>query len=70
MTIGSTVQAVANGDNLTTHVATVSAIGGAMATVSCWVLQLNHIDTPPAVVAAFGVLYAAMVSFAAQKFSA
>lgn len=69
MTLQSALTSAASGDNTTTHVVSVSAFGGALSSIVCWILELFHIMPTPEVEAAFGVLGAVAASVVLQRIS-
>lgn len=56
-----------NGDNTTGHVTTAAVIGGAIASILSWFLQLGHVPPPPEVTAALSVLCAVGASWFMQR---
>lgn len=70
MSLQEAAKSAASGDNTVSHVASASVIGGAMASITSWVLQLAHVMPTPEVTAAFGVLFAVGASWLMTKISA
>lgn len=70
MTTTQKIQDAVSGDNTTTHVATATTLGAALAAVASWGLQLAHVPPPPEVTAAFTVLFGVAASILMQKFTA
>jgi xanthosine utilization system XapX-like protein len=56
MSLQAAAASVAPGTSPTMHSITTASLGGALASIVGWVLQLHHIDPPPEIVASFGVL--------------
>lgn len=67
MSLQAAAQSVAPTANPTMHSITSASLGAALASVAGWVLQLNHIDPPPEVVAAFGVIGTVLASVIIRK---
>jgi hypothetical protein len=65
----SIVQTIASGDNTTMHVAGVSVVGGAIAGIVTWGLQLAHMPPPAEVTVSIGILCTVAASYLAQKLS-
>lgn len=70
MSLQNAVQTATSGDNTLTHVATAATLGGAIASIVSWGLQMAHIVPTPEVTAAFGVIFAVAASWLMQKMSA
>lgn len=67
MSLQEAAKNAASGDNTLSHVASAATVGGALASITSWVLQLNHIMPTPEVTAAFGVIFAVVASWIFQK---
>jgi len=70
MSLQEAAKSAVSGDHTVSHVASVSTLGAALASITSWVLQLNHIMPTPEVTAAFGVIFAVVASWTFQKLSA
>lgn len=70
MTMQESVQKAASGDNMLTHVASVSTLGAALASIASWGFQIAHIMPPPDATAGMGVIFAVFASWIFQKMSA
>lgn len=64
------LQSVTSGDSTKSHVAVASIAGGALATITCWILSLFHVQAPPEVEAAFGMVFSVAASWLMQKLPA
>ena len=69
MSLQDVAKATASGDNTLAHVASVATLGGALASILSWGLQLAHIMPPPEVTAAFGVILSVFASWVLSKMS-
>lgn len=69
MSLQEAAKSAASGDNTISHVASVSTLGAALASITSWLLQLAHIMPTPEVTAAFGVIFAVAASLVMQKIS-
>jgi len=69
MSLQEAAKSAASGDNTVSHVASAATIGGALASITSWILQLNHIMPTPEVTAAFGVIFAVAASWLMMKIS-
>lgn len=69
MSMQESVQKTASGDNMLAHVASVSTLGAALASVASWGFQIAHIMPPPDATAGMGVIFAVLASWIMQKLS-
>lgn len=70
MSIQAAAASVDPGTSPTMHSITTSALGGALASILGWVLQLQHIDPPPEIIAAFAIVGTVVASVIIRKIAA
>lgn len=65
----ATVEQITSGDHTTGHVITAAVVGGALATLTVWLISLFGLTVPETVSAAFSILDTVFASWAMQRLS-